>query len=578
MISPEEKGESGIGVRPVVLAVCLTLFLLATSCYIAIRLGSLPWPIIFSVIVSAGILKATSHFRGVSIHEANVAQAGSTIGGLMASGVAFTIPGILFLRDNMGIDISMPDTWVLAAVCVFAGVLGVLLSIPLRRTFVDEEKLPYPSGAAGAEILKAQMKGGSNALIIAFVVLLAGIFALCRDILIPAGWTISSLAPYGIYLTIMAMPLAIGIGYILGPRIALNSWFTGSVAGWIIIIPILIARDWLPGNTISFVQNLGMGIVLGSGMGFFFTYVVPKIKKIFAPLFTRSGPWYFRASPILSIVSLFVLIAIGVPVLASVVAVLGVWMMATVAARMTGETNIDPLEQFGIIVGLAAIGLYSLLGMDLGYTGAFLIVTFVSVSAAISGDIGHDYKSAQIIGTRPTDIITVDMICVIVAGLAAPFFLDIILTGYADVLFTAQMPAPQAQLVAGSIFGFAYPNAFYAGFGLAFVYEVAVRLLKKNPPASAMAFGIGMFLGLTLGILLAVGGLIAYIVSSRYSGKAHTGVLVAAGLMGGEGIAGFLTPALFVGGMTMSGAQYSVLGAFVVCLLLAAVYVLWRRR
>jgi len=578
--TPEETGESGFSIRALIIAVGLTLFLLSTSIYIALRLSALPWPIIFSVIVSAGILKVLSYFKGTNAHEINIAQAGGTIGGLMASGVAFTIPGILFLKNQMGVDIEMVDPYLLALVCVSGGVLGVLLSIPLRRTFVDEEKLPYPSGAAGAELLKAQLKGGSSAIFVAFVIILAGLFAITRDIYFPVLFTVSSVAAYGIYLTIVAMPMAVGIGYILGPRISLNSWFGGSVVGWLIIIPYLVSQEgWGGGNATAFVQNMGMGVVLGSGVGFFVSYVVPKIKKIFAPLFTFDGPWYFKASPIFSVIAILAMLLVNVPVLAAVLSVAGVWVMATIASRMTGETDINPLEQFGIIIGLVCLGLYSVLKMDLGYGSAFLIVCFVSVAAAVAGDIGHDYKSAKIIGTKPSEIIKVDFICVIIAGIAAPFILDIVLTGYADVLFDPQlMPAVQSQLVAGSIFGFAYPNAFYAGFGLAFIYEIIVKFAKKDIPFSAMAFGIGMFLGMTLGVLLAIGGAISYVVRKRMPSRAHNGILVSAGLMGGEGIAGFLAAALFVAGIGKDTANYGVMSVFGIALLLLVIYSIWSRR
>jgi uncharacterized oligopeptide transporter (OPT) family protein len=575
---PEESGGSGFGARSVALAVALSLFLLATSIYIALRLGALPWPIIFSVIVSAGILRLISRSAPANEHEINVAQAGGTIGGLMASAVAFTIPGILFLRDYMNVEITMLDPYVIAAVCVSGGVLGVLLSIPLRRTFVDEEQLPYPSGAAGAEILKAQMRGGRGALLIAFVVLMAGLFALVRDLYIPMGVTATGLATYGIYLTFSAMPLGVGVGYILGPRISINSWFTGALAGWIVIIPLLVMRDWVGSNAITFVQNAGLGIVLGSGVGFFVAYVLPRLHRIFAPLFKWEGPWYFKLSPFFSLVALAVLIAIGVPILATIISVAGVWVMTTIAARMTGETNIDPLEQFGIIVGLVALGTYSAISFELSYLSAFIIVTFVSVAAALAGDIGHDYKSAHIIGTKPKDIIKVDLICAVIVGIAAPFILEVVLNGYADVLFTAQMPAPQAQLVAGSIFGFAYPNAFYAGFGIAFIYEVIVRVSRRDVPASAMAFGIGMFLGLALAILLAIGGLIRILIRSRAPSSEHTGILVSAGLMGGEGIAGFLTAALFVMGIAMTTASYAMIAIFGLAFVLVLIYTLWNRR
>lgn len=563
---PEEEGESGFTIRALIIAVLLTLFLVAASSYIALKIGALPWPIIFAVIVAGALLKLSK----TTTHEINVAQAGGTIGGLLASGVVFTIPGILYLQQKEGLNIALPPWWVIALICITGGILGVLLSIPVRRAFIDEEDLPYASGAAGAEVLKAQFFGGRAGYIVAFVGLLAGIFALMRDMWFPAGFAFSALAVYGIYFSIYPMPMGVGIGYILGPKASVNSWFLGSVVGWVLIIPYLVSQAW-KGDPIKLVQELGMGLVLGAGIGFFVGYAIPKAKSIFLPLFRWKGaPWYTKFTPVFSVVSFIVLVIVGVPVVASIISVVGVWIMATVAARMTGETNIDPLEQFGIIIGLICLGVYAALHLELGYLPAFLIVCFVSVAAALAGDIGHDYKSAKMIGTKARDIIKVDFLCAVAGGIVAPFVLEIILKGYSGSMFKPEgMPAPQAILVAGSIFGFKYPNIFLTGFGIAFVIEIVQRFLKKSLPVSLMAFGIGMFLGLTLGFLLFVGGFFRWLTDWKAPGRYNDGVLVASGLMGGEGIAGFVAAALFVAGMAMQKAQMLLLAAFGILLVVA---------
>ncbi|MBU6998372.1 MAG: OPT/YSL family transporter [Theionarchaea archaeon] len=572
---PEEQGESGFTIRALGIAVMLTILLVATSSYIALKIGALPWPIIFSVIVAGAALKM---FK-TSIHEINVAQAGGTIGGLMASGVVFTIPGIIYLQQTKGLSIPLPSWWALALICITGGALGVLLSIPVRRAFIDEENLPYPSGAAGAEVLKAEFHGGTHAYLVAFVGLLTGIFALSRDLWFPGGIALTGLAVYGIYFTLYPMPLGVGIGYILGPKASVNSWFLGSVIGWVIIIPYLVHTGFT-GDGGTLVQELGMGFVLGSGVGFFVGYVIPKAKAIFLPLFRWKGaPWYTRFTPIGSVIAFLVLVAVGVPVLASILSVAGVWIMATVAARMTGETNIDPLEQFGIIIGLLCLGIYAAVDKELGYLPAFMLVCFVSVAAALAGDIGHDYKSAQILNTRPKDIIKVDFICAIAAGIMAPIILKIIVEGYSAVLFTPEMPAPQAVLVAGSIFGFKYPSVFLTGFGIAFVLEVLQRATKKTLPVSFMAFGIGMFLGLTFGFLFFIGGIIRWYTDRKAPHVTQEGILTAAGLMGGEGIAGFVSGAIFVAGLSRVMSLQVLLLVFVVLLVITTgVYMIRRSR
>ncbi len=552
--------ERGLTLRAIVVAIALTIFLATTSSYIALRISALPWPIIFSVIAAGGILKGVSIFtKKTNLHEINVAQSGATIGGLVASGVVFTVPGIVFLQQQ-GIPIELPSLPVLMVVSVSAGLLGVLLSIPLRETFVERENLPFPSGMAGAEILKAGLAGGRGAMLIAIIGFAAALFALTRDFFIPLGISIGFLAAAGIFLTIHAMPLAVGIGYILGPKTSINSWFFGAVAGWVLLIPALMLSGLGAESATSFTQTAGMGLVLGAGVGFFVSYIVPNARRIFSPVFSpkRNGIYSKITLPAM-LAGAFVLLIAGVNPLAAVLAVLSCLVVTPIASRMTGETNIDPLEQFGIVVGLLCTWLFSAFFVPLPFASVFLIVCFVSIVAAVAGDIGHDFKSAKVIGTRARDIIAVDSVTAVVAGITVPLVLWVILSAFPEQMFTEFMPAMQSKLVAGSIAGFAFPEAFLFGFGIAFALEILFRAVKRESPVVLMAFGIGMFLGLGMAIWLAVGGILSALLKKKGKATEHKGLLAATGLMGGEGVAGFMLAFLIVLGVP-SVAAFQWLG------------------
>lgn len=559
MAHPDSE-KPGFTLRAVLIAIGLSLFLLASSTYIAIKLGALPWPIVFSVIVSGGALKILNGSRKVNVHEVNVAQAGGSIGGLVAAGIAFTTPGIIFLNQSRGLEIAWPNPWLLGILTALAGLLGVLLSMPLKYTFIDREQLPYPAGTAGAELLKLGETGGRRLWLIVMVGAAAGVFALLRDVFFPAGFTLAALTAAGIYLTLYPMPLALAGGYILGPRASL-SWLGGAAIGWMALIPTLIQTGLEFASAKSFAQNLGMGMVLGSGIGFLASYVLPRAGAIFAPIF-KSRKRFARLLPLFSALGAAALLLSGVPLPAALLAVLGVWMMVAVAARMTGETNIDPLEQFGIFVGLAIAFIYQAASLELSMYASFMIVTFVSVACAIAGDAGHDYKSADIVGTRFFDVVKVDLIAVIFAGLAAPFVMETIRSGFGKELFTPAMPAPQAQLVAGSIFGFEYPRVFLAGFGIAFVLEILNTFLPERARNRVliMPLGIGLFLGMGLAIPIALGSLVRAYIDKKHSHLYQTVLLIAAGVMGGEGIAGFSAGALTTVGLSFRSGAFSLAG------------------
>ena len=100
--------------------------------------------------------------------------------------------------------------------------------------------------------------------------------------------------------------------------------FAGAIVGWLVIVPWLFQNGFEAGPARSLIQNLGMGLVLGSGIGFLVSYVLPRIKSIFGPVL-KSGKTLIRLYPILSVLGLFGLLFIGVPFWAAAMAVLGVW-------------------------------------------------------------------------------------------------------------------------------------------------------------------------------------------------------------------------------------------------------------
>jgi uncharacterized oligopeptide transporter (OPT) family protein len=215
-----------------------------------------------------------------------------------------------------------------------------------------------------------------------------------------------------------------------------------------------------------------------------------------------------------------------------------------------------------------------LFSITLPISTLLMIAMAVSVACAVAGDAGHDYKSAMILHTKFSDIIKIDAITVLVTGLAAPFVFDIFVSAFQNELFTSIMPAPQAQLVADSLNGFEHPALFFAGFIIAFSGEIINRFLpaKLKDLLLWMPFGIGLFLGPGLALPIAIGAAISVWINKKHPDKFHTGILIAAGIMGAEGIAGFAAGALTIFGITAVTSTI-VLGILFFIVLLAGIWI-----
>ncbi|MFB0515455.1 MAG: OPT/YSL family transporter, partial [Candidatus Neomarinimicrobiota bacterium] len=438
----------------------VTLFLFFTSAYISLKLGAMPWPIVFSIVVSAGLLRLFS--KKINRHDVNMAQAGGTIGGLMAAAVAFVLPG-LYLHPPQ----NLPSVWTLGLLAGAGGLLGVLLSDRVRPHYIDQENLPYPAGRAGGELIR---EGFDRGTLFAFVVLaglLTGAFTFLRDhfdiYLVPV--TIGSLL-----LPFLIAPMGVGAGYILGARTGIN-WLAGAVIAIAILVPLggLLAKPLGLDAGITpqlWAQNIGMGLVLGSGLAHLLFH--GRLHCLTA-LFSRHHPQI----PVLALsaAALALLITAGLTWWGALLALALAWLLVPVAAQLTGATNLDPLEQFGILAAFVVAGAYALLHLPLPQPAPYIIAFFVAVTTAVAGDIGHDFKSAQVVGTRSRYIVQADLLAVAAIIPAVPVLIAIIRDTFTPELFTATLPAPQAKMVYNTFSGLIHLPTFFGTMGGALLLE-----------------------------------------------------------------------------------------------------------
>src|SRR5215469_12977358 len=216
----------------------------AATVYLALNAGltvSASIPIaVMAITIARKLFKTT-------ILENNIIQTTGSASESIAAGVVFTLPGFLFLSTaEAGNYFNYAVIFILA---IFGGMLGTLLMIPLRRSLIvkEHETLPYPEGTACAEVLKAGEKGGDFAKAAFQGLGFAFLYALGQKLFrviaeTPLFDTVKSKAFNKIYpsaqLSADITPEYMGLGYIIGPRIA-GVLVAGSVLSWFVIHPLL---------------------------------------------------------------------------------------------------------------------------------------------------------------------------------------------------------------------------------------------------------------------------------------------------------------------------------------------------
>ena len=216
--------------RALVLGVVLGLIFGASNVYLALKIG---------LTVSASIpiaVLAITIFRTLgrsTILENNIVQTTGSAGDSIAAGVVFTIPAILL----MGYDLDIGRVAILA---IAGGLIGVLMMIPLRRALIVKEhgNLTYPEGTACAEVLIAGEKGGVHAKTVFQAFGLAFVYKFAMTAL--KLWKESPGRVFRSYqaptIAVEVSPELLGVGYIIGPRIA-GYLFAGGSLAYLVLMP-----------------------------------------------------------------------------------------------------------------------------------------------------------------------------------------------------------------------------------------------------------------------------------------------------------------------------------------------------
>ena len=556
-------------VRAVLLSVVLAMILAAANTYLGLFAGLTIATAIPAAVISMGVLRVLG---GGTILENNIVQTGASAGSSIAAGVIFTIPALVILNYWQDFRYS----WVLA-IAGLGGLLGVLFSVPLRRSMIVEDPLPFPEGKAAAEVLKAGENPGPGLKILGISSALGALVKLMADSglrMIPDS--AAGAGFFGKYLGYMGTglsPALLGVGYIVGLNIGIVV-LSGSVLSYNIAIPLYhaFASTFDPAFAAQLagvsaadaagmirgekVRYLGVGAMLIGGIWTLFSLrksLLSGIRSGIAaarkgsdanvPETERDLPmkWMLVALVIFVLPLLLLYQAIvgnwAVSIPMAIIMVVAGFLFVSVSGYLAGLVGSSNNPVSGITIAtilFASVVLMLLLGRDspIGAVAAIMIGAVVCCAAAVGGDNLQDLKAGYIVGATPWKQQVMLAIGALSCALVMAPVLNLLAAAYGIGQATPEHPnslnAPQAQLmasVAKGLFGGHLPwDMIIAGavIGAAIIaLDSWLKARKSTFRVPVLAAAIGIYLPLELMVPIFLGGVLSYFVERRFKVPAH---------------------------------------------------------
>lgn len=589
----------------------MAVILGAANAYLGLKAGMTIAATYPAAVIGMALLRI---MKGTILEENFVRTVGS-IGESVAAGAIFTIPAF-YIAGIWPNFLSVGNYLVSAAIMIVGGVLGIMFVALLRRVMVDDVELPFPESVAAAEIHKTGRSGGTGSV---YLFSAMGVGALIQALgqlrLFAAGWekfitfatkTISlrgsgeAVAKGGLRLSAPAVsPAYIGVGYIIGPKLAsLN--FSGGVLAWGLLVPIimyfvspsLFAADavidgdtWLAtANNIwrFIVRPIAIGgMLMGAG------YTLFKMRKSLAVGLGRSisdvkkavkgeeaterinkdlpFPWIMVGVVAAAIATFLITWLVFktsafVALLTSIVMILAGFFFAAVSGYLVGiigssNNPISGLTLSTLIVTALLMVALGVKGQE-GVAAVLGVAAIVCVAAAVAGEMLQDLKAGYILGGTPWKMQVGDLVGVLVSGLI--MFIPLVILNQGDINMgkalgyeggfgSKNLPAPQAGLMALLSRGIVAGEMAWPLIIVGMLMGVGLIMMQVRSP---MLICVGMYLPLETTFAIFVGGLIKgiveIIIKKRQFNPAqtaridNTGILLASGLIAGEALIGLL--------------------------------------
>ncbi|MFL6212332.1 MAG: OPT family oligopeptide transporter [Blastocatellia bacterium] len=587
-------------IKAIILGVIFGIIFGAATVYLAIRAGLTVSASIPIAVLSIAVFKRLGRS---TILENNIVQTIGSAGESVASGVAFTIPALIFLAGGEGFF----NYFNIFTLSLVGGILGVLFMVPLRRSLIVKEHdvLPYPEGTACAEVLVAGERGGSMAGRVFAGLGIAVLYKTAMSILglwkETPGYVMPRTSRFpnasvGAAIT----PEYLGVGYIIGPRIA-GVLVAGGVLSYLVLIPLIaFIGDRLPevlkpgGGLISqmgpdeirlgYVRYIGAGAVAAAGL-ITLIRTLPTIVAAFRESFKslkdlKSGVQTARTErdiPITYVVvgSLILVVIVAVlpqlpgkfpgTILMGLLVVVFGFFFVTVSSRIVGiiGSSSNPISGMTIATLMATC----LIFVSLGWTGdvyqslAVIVGGIVCIAAANAGATSQDLKTGYLVGATPI----YQQLGLVIGVVASTFVIGLTLRaidssmqfqGIPHAIGSADYPAPQATLMATIIKGLLAQDLPWALVFVGMLISVVVELCGIR----SLSFAVGVYLPLSTTAPIFIGGMLKALVDRVQGAKGESelspGMLYSTGLVAGGSLTGVVIAVL--GGIAVTAATGKV--------------------
>lgn len=605
-VAPETKMKE-LTVKSILLGCLFGVIFGAATVYLALKAGL---TVSASIPIAVIAITLGRRFFKTTILENNIIQTAGSAGESIAAGVSFTLPGFLFLTSK---DSSQYFNYLtILILAIVGGLLGTLLMVPLRKALIVNEhgNLPYPEGTACADVLKAGEKGGDFAKTAFWGLGVAMIYATLQKIFqfiaeVPYKMTQQTNKFFpSAKVSGEITPEYLGVGYIIGPRIA-GVLVAGGVLSWFVLIPLLasminpdliaaqlhklgyladIAKpggkgSWDPvSHTFSdysaaiyyaYIRQIGAGAVTAGGIITLIKTLPTIIKSVKSSISTLKGQ-KAGASGILrtdrdlnlkivglgslGLIALIALLPqvpgsnIGEKLLIGILVVIFGALFVTVSSRIVGLIGSSNNPISGMTI--ATIMGTSLIFLSVGWSGpnyeplVLVVGGMICIAAANAGATSQDLKTGYLVGATPRNQQIALFAGVIVSSIVVGLTIQVLNNG--DGIGSDKFPAPQATLLATLDKGIQSKSLdwqfIFVGVFLAIVMELC--------NIKSLSFAVGTYLPLSTTLPIFIGGAIKGLVERRdkklniqkspEEEELGKGSLFATGLVAGGAIAGVI--------------------------------------